>query len=166
MSAQPIPGLAATLRDGRQYVLDSVHGVSEEQARRAPAPGRWSVLDCLEHLTFVEGRFQEWVLNGTEITPDRNVDREITLYQMLINRTEKREAPEAVLPAGRFASLADAVSGFEAARDKSMQLAADRGTGLLAIRVTHPRFGDMNGAAADNGAAASTCAQFRYGHSH
>ena len=84
MSPHPIPGLAATLRDGRQYVLDSVHGVSEEQARRAPAPGRWSVLDCLEHLTFVEGRFQEWVLNGTEITPDRNVDREITLYQMLL----------------------------------------------------------------------------------
>lgn len=146
MSTQPIPGMAAMLRDGRDYILESIRGLSEDQARLNPAPGRWSVLDCLEHLTFVEGRFQEWLLNGREITPNKNVDREITLYQLVTNRSEKREAPEAVLPAGRFASLAEATAAFEQARAKTMQLAAEKGTGLYTINASHPRFGDMNGA--------------------
>lgn len=145
MSAQPVAGLAATLRDGRDYVLESVRGLSEDQSRQQPAPGRWSALDCMEHLTFVEGRFQDWLRNGSEIAPNRSAEREITLYQMLLDRSEKREAPEAVHPAGRFGSLAEAVAAFKQARETSMQMAGDHGTGLLAIRVTHPRFGDMNG---------------------
>jgi hypothetical protein len=146
MSTDPIPGLAAMLRDGRDYIFESVHGLTEEQARQSPAPGRWSALDCLEHLTLVEGRFQEWLLNGREIEPNKSVEREMTLYQLVTDRSEKREAPEAVLPAGRFASLAAATAAFTHAREKTMQLAAERGTGLYTINASHPRFGDMNGA--------------------
>jgi hypothetical protein len=145
MSAQPIPGLAATLRDGRDYVLDAVGGVSEEQARNKPAPDRWSILDCMEHLVVAEGRFQGWVHNGRDTAPGKDVDREIRLFHMVSDRSFKAQSPEGALPTGRYATLAEAVSEFQKVRTASMDLAADLGTGLYSIGVTHPRLGDMNG---------------------
>jgi hypothetical protein len=51
------------LRDSRAELHAAVAGVSEEQARTKPAPDRWSVLDCVEHLVIVEGRFLGWLQN-------------------------------------------------------------------------------------------------------
>ncbi len=145
MSAQPIPGLAAVLRDGRQYVLDSVQGLTEDQASKKPAPGRWSVLECMEHIAIVEDRFYGWILNGTENAPEKSWERETKLFTMATDRSYKVQAPEAVVPTGRFATLQEAVAEFEKFRDRTMQLANDKGVELYSIGATHPRFGEMNG---------------------
>ena len=64
---------------------------------------------------------------------------------MVTDRSVKANAPEAAQPNGRFASVAEAMTAFEAARDRSVQIAKARGAELYSIQVTHPRFGDMNG---------------------
>lgn len=138
--------LLAVLKDSRQEVLTAVHGLSDEQAGKKPAPERWSALDCLEHISTVEDRFLGWIAHGTAQDPAPDDKREKSLLMMIMDRTTKVQAPEAVIPSGRFGSLAEAVAAFEAARERSLQIARARGAELYSIKVKHPRFGEMNGA--------------------
>ena len=42
------------LQQGRAAVPAAVAGVGNELASRIPAPGRWSILGCVEHIAFSE----------------------------------------------------------------------------------------------------------------
>lgn len=137
--------LLAVLKDGRQEVLAAVQGLTGEQAARKPAPDRWSALECLEHISTVEDRLLSWIAHGTAREPSPDDKREKTLLMMIADRTTKVQAPEAVVPTGRFASLAEALAAFEAARERSLQIARARGAELYSVQVKHPRFGDLNG---------------------
>lgn len=50
MNAHEKQKLLSDLDNGRQALLDSLKDVGEDQAAWVPAPGRWSVLECVEHL--------------------------------------------------------------------------------------------------------------------
>jgi len=139
--------LVAVLEEGRQDVVVSVLGLSDAEAATKPAPDRWSVLDCLEHLVIVEERFLGWIANGSVIdTPQLNGEKEAHLGKLITDRTTRVQAPDAVKPGGRFASVEAALEAFNRARDLSVRVAQERGEALYAVGVKHPRFGDMNGA--------------------
>ncbi|MEP6962633.1 MAG: DinB family protein [Acidobacteriota bacterium] len=138
--------LTSTLEAGRKDFLEAVHEISAAHASTKPSPTAWCVLEIVEHVAFVEGRFQGWIANGAEVAPDRNSDKELSLFSQVRSRLTKVEAPEAVRPTGRFATLEEALAEFNAARDRSIQLVTDRADSLYSIGVKHPRFGDMNGA--------------------
>ena len=53
--------LLIELEDSRSALANAVAGVTEEGSRRKPAPDRWSVLECLEHVARVEERFLGWL---------------------------------------------------------------------------------------------------------
>jgi hypothetical protein len=55
------------------------------------------------------------------------------------------QAPEAVLPGGRFTTLAQALEQFNAGRTRSIQFAEDRCDELYFLASEHPRFGPVNG---------------------
>jgi len=142
----PLESALSVLEQGRQDVLAAAHNLSDQQAASKPAPDRWSVLECLEHIIVVEDRFLGWITTGEPLTtPTADAAKESKLLAMLADRTEKRQAPEAVLPTGRYFNLAEALTDFEAARDRSLQIATARGSQLYSIKVNHPRFGEMNG---------------------
>lgn len=138
--------LLSILESGRGDFLEATANISPEQASRRPAPERWSVLECIEHVVVVEGRFLSWISSGTAITPDRNTDKEIRLFTMIRNRMTRVEAPEVVRPQGRFETLDAALAEFKAVRDHSVQTVQERGDSLYSIGATHHRFGNMNGA--------------------
>jgi len=138
--------LIAVLEDGRQDVLVSVRDLSDEAAAIKPAPDRWSVLECLEHIVTVEDRFLGWLTTGEmNETPQPDPEKEGRLFGMITDRSTKVQAPEAVVPTGRYANLAVAVDAFNEARDRSTQIARARGTELYGVKVAHARFGEMNG---------------------
>jgi len=142
----PIDSVLAVLEKGRQDVLSSAHDLSDQHAASKPAPDRWSVLECLEHIIVVEDRFLGWITTGELLeAPSADPAKESKLMEMLADRTEKRQAPEAVIPTGRYSTVAEALSDFEAARTRSAQIAQSRGQQLYSIKVKHPRFGEMNG---------------------
>ena len=138
--------LIALLEDGRQDVLVSVRDLSDENAATKLSPDRWSVLECLEHLVSVEDRLLGWITTGEVIeAPQADRQKEIHLYGSIMDRSYKVQAPEAVVPTGRFTSMAPALEAFNAARDRSAQIARSRGEALYTVKVTHPRLGEMNG---------------------
>lgn len=142
----PQQTLLAVLEEGRQDVLASLQGVSDAQALTKPAAERWSPLECMEHIVTVEHRFLGWIATGMPIEAVQDDAKAAGLFTMVTDRTRKAQAPEAVIPTGKYTKVADAVAEFNDARDKTVQIVRARATELLGVGVKHPRFGDMNAA--------------------
>lgn len=146
MAPQEKTEIVQNLERSRQEFLDSVAGLSESEARHRPDPDRWSVLDCVEHVAFVEERFLGWLDQAEKSgAPPADKAKESDLMARVPDRSTRAKAPDAVVPNGRFASLDEAVARFEVMRARSIQTAQDRAAELYSLAAKHPRFGPVNG---------------------
>jgi DinB superfamily len=147
MAPQEQSEIVKCLEDSRADFRAAAEGVSEEQAKVRPEPGRWSVLECVEHIVVAESRFLGWVQNPvTEPAPPMDKEKEAKLLLGVSGRSQRANAPEPVHPTGRFSTLAEALAQFDAARANSIQFAESRGAGLYSLATKHPAFGAVNGA--------------------
>lgn len=120
--------------------------VPEFLAKIRPEADRWSVLDCVEHVTTVEEIFLARLAGGTPgETPPEDKDKEAALAKRLSDRSSRREAPEFILPKGRFASLAEGLKEFHSVRARSLQFARDHAADLYTLASSHPALGPLNG---------------------
>jgi hypothetical protein len=134
------------LERSRQEFIAAVAGLTESQAKARPDPERWSVLDCVEHVTSVEERFLSWLEAAEKLDAPRiDKEKEAGLMARIPDRSIRVKAPEAVLPTGRFTTLAQGLEQFNAGRTRSVQFAEDRCDDLYYLASAHPRFGPMNG---------------------
>jgi uncharacterized damage-inducible protein DinB len=134
------------LERGREEFLASVAGLTEAEVKVRPDPARWSVLDCVEHVALVEERFLGRLESAQKLdTACVDKQKEAGLLVRVADRSARASAPDAVVPTGRFASLAEAMEQFNAARARSIQFAQERGEDLYYLASEHPRFGPMNG---------------------
>lgn len=146
MAPQQVNDVAEQLESARAELIRLVSGLTEEQARTRPAPGRWSVLECVEHVNFVERRFLGMVRESEPGTPaERDAAKEAALKQRVLDRSNRRTAPEAVVPTGKYASIAEAVKDFNASRDETLRFSSEQGVNLLSRSASHPVLGPMNG---------------------
>jgi hypothetical protein len=134
------------LEASRKVFNNAAGGLSESQAGTSPAAGRWSVLQCVEHVATVEERFQGFLERaGRRDLPSIDPQKEAGLMARVTDRTARAEAPEPVRPSGRFSSLQEAVEGFNAARTRTIAFALERAADLPALDCHHQRFGALNG---------------------
>jgi hypothetical protein len=121
-------------------------GLPESLANTRPEENRWSVLDCVEHVATVEEIFLKRLASGdyTEAPPEDKA-KEAALAARIVDRSTRRQAPESVLPNGRFATLAEGLERFHAARGRTMQFARERAADLYKLASAHPAFGPLNG---------------------
>ncbi len=110
------------------------------------APDRWSGLECLEHVNFVERRFLRMVRESEAGHPaERDAAREAALMERVTDRSNRTTAPEAVHPAGRYRSISEALQDFNAVRDETLRFASEEGVNLLSRSARHRAFGPLNG---------------------
>src|SRR5271154_2550345 len=146
MVPQDIKDVAGQLESARAELIALVSRLTEEQARTRPAPDRWSVLECLEHVNFVERRFLRMVRESEAGPPaERDAAREAALMERVTDRSNRRTAPEAVHPAGRYRSISEALQDFNAVRDETLRFASEEGVNLLSRSARHLVFGPLNG---------------------
>jgi uncharacterized damage-inducible protein DinB len=135
------------LERGHRDFLAAVSGLSEAQAAHRPDPTRWSVLDCVEHVTTVEQRFLGWLEADKRAgVPPIDKEKEASLLARVSDRSNRAQAPEAVVPTGRFGTLAEALEQFSQRRSRSIQFAVERCNDLYSLAAEHARFGPLNGA--------------------
>ncbi len=58
------------LAESRERLLRMAQSLSREQLHYCPAPGRWTVAECLEHITTVEGHVLGLIQTTLETGPD------------------------------------------------------------------------------------------------
>lgn len=138
--------LLLDLTNGRAAFLQSLEGLSEQRARQAPEAGRWSVLECVEHVVLVEDYLFTQILAATDAPePVANPERERRIRKFAPSRALRRvPAPEVAIPSGRYPTIADAALAFSTSRDRTIQFLTDCREDLRARLAWHPILGQVN----------------------
>ena len=145
MSPEQQIEIVETLQKSRQDLHSAVEGIDEDRARTRPAEGRWSVLECLEHVATAERRFLGRLEGAGQLDSPVDPKREHSVLAMVVDRSQRRQAPELVQPAGRFASLAEALEDFDSTRAQVIRFAEARHSELRTLAAQHPVFGQVTG---------------------
>ena len=78
----------ADLENSGNALLDVLNGVTEEVAARPPAPGKWSVLECVEHLAISEDYlFSRIAASSCSPEAVTNKDRDALIVSRGLDRT-------------------------------------------------------------------------------
>ncbi len=136
------------LADSRERLLRMAHGLSRDQLHFCPAPDRWSVAECLEHIVTVEARLLERIQTTLEKGPDSSrrsalEGRDDALVAGTVARELRFQAPEILVPSGRWPDDR-LLPEFEAARQKSRDFAASTQADLRSHFFKHPALGDLD----------------------
>jgi hypothetical protein len=137
--------ILASLEQGSTALLKALDGVTEGMAERSPAPGRWSILGCVEHLVLSEEYlFQQIVSADRSNAPLINERREALMPVRGLDRSRTMECPPAGCPSGLFTKLPEAVERFLALRERTSQFVRDNQADLRCWITTHPIMGTVN----------------------
>ena len=130
------------LDEGDRALRASVAGVTDDIARREPAPGSWSVLQCLEHLVLAEDYMFGLIVSASPVDePVVNERRELAISERGTDRTRRLEAPKLVHPQGAIVSIDAGLAGWAVTRARTRAF-VERCTEDLRCRLTmHPILG-------------------------
>ena len=129
------------LKDGRKALGEALVLVDDQMARRKPPEGGWSILQCMEH-TVESERYLLSRLRIAKISEalPQNRAREAKIAARAANRARRIEAPGMVHPAGRFSSIGEALTAFDAVRAEVMAWTEDCTDDMRCLVTDHPLF--------------------------
>jgi hypothetical protein len=131
--------ILALLEQGRAALLSAVDGVTDESARRIPAPGRWSILGCVEHVAISEDYLFSQIGKATPSpTPATNPVREAKMLAFGADRSRRIESPPEGHPTGVFRTLAAALEHFQESRNRSIEFVRSNQEDLRSKVTWHP----------------------------
>lgn len=139
--------LVAQLQRTEARFLKSVEGLSEAQWTFKPAPDRWSIAECAEHISASEPMIRGFASEAlktplnAEMLPKAKKDEQILTG--IVDRSKKFKAPEPLVPTDRFGSPQAAVESFRKERAATIQLASGNGD-LRALGAEHPFLGPLD----------------------
>ena len=140
------------LEQARAVLRDAVDAVPDSDRATRPGEGCWSVNEILEHLSMVERRFTGVLAMRIQEAKDAGLGAEQSartpipaeLKKMLGDRTNRRNAPEAVRPSGTL-DFGNAWQAVENARGELCELLrSNEGLALGTVTHQHPVFGTLN----------------------
>jgi uncharacterized damage-inducible protein DinB len=138
--------LLKNLEGSRERLLHMAKNLSREQLHYRPAPGRWTVAECLEHIAIVEARLLGAIQKTLETAPDSSKRRAMeddALFADIEGRVTRFQAPEIVAPTGRWPDE-QLLKEFELARRQTRDFAAGTTADLRLHCFKHPVFGELD----------------------
>ena len=153
-SAQPLTqqerdALGKHLDQTRQAFLASIAGLSDAQWTFKAAPDRWSIAEVAEHIAVSETTIRELVTGQVMKGPavPRNADplADHAMVTLLLDRSNRFQAPEMLKPTNRWASRDALVKEFVAARDKTAAYVKTTTDELRTHAAPHPVFKMLDG---------------------
>jgi hypothetical protein len=92
----------AYLESTKKGVLDATKGLSEAQWTFKPAPDKWPVAECVEHIAaaedFIRGMAVDKVMKAPA-APDRDIAKiDAGIMAMIPDRSQKAQAPDELTP--------------------------------------------------------------------
>jgi hypothetical protein len=137
------------LAASRERLLGAVAGLSQEQRAFRPADDRWSVTDCVEHITVVENSILKTMHKVLEGPPDPAKQAELRgkdqiVLEMVPSRGRRVKGPDAVMPRGRWPEFEELMRQFEGARERTVRMATETQADLRSHCFVHPFLGDLD----------------------
>jgi hypothetical protein len=142
----------STLHSTRKLFLDSVAGLTGAQWDFKPAPGRWSIAECAEHIALSEEFISGMLKKGLEtpVTPEKRFPpaearaKDERMIAMTIDRSHKAEAPEPIRPSHHFKSPQEALVRFRAARQANIEYMIQTQDDLRDRLMENPVYGQFD----------------------
>jgi uncharacterized damage-inducible protein DinB len=122
----------------REEFLSTLTGVSDEQSRVKPAADAWSILECAEHVVNAERGMLIMIKSRCTPRTAPSPNRDAELKRVVLDRTRKQTAPDAVRPVGRYMTLAQAAEKFREHRSNTIEFVTVCHDDLNAMEVQHP----------------------------
>jgi hypothetical protein len=141
------------LAESRERLVEAVEGLSFEQRYFRPAEDRWSVADCVEHITVLEADLFKRLQQVIQTPPEPGRETEARLPESDVSRMDRiilerlplREvraaAPAGMLPSGRWPEFEELMRQFEATRERTLRFAAVTQADLRGHSLPHPILG-------------------------
>jgi hypothetical protein len=137
--------ILAELQRGQAVLLHALKDVPEDVAGRAPGPGKWSILECVEHLAVAEDYLLSQMISARRcdaaVVDER---REALITARGADRTRLMLSPEVGRPTGRFSTLREATERFLSARGRTLGFVENANDDLHCRLTTHPLLGTVN----------------------
>ncbi|HWA25780.1 MAG TPA: DinB family protein [Lacunisphaera sp.] len=142
LSAEDRAAGLAYLEKTRAGVVDAAKGLSDAQLNFKPAPDKWSVAQVLEHIASAEDMLFGMASGQAMAGPARPTGDNVKEIDALIltaipDRTQKRSAPEPLIPTNRYGSAAEALKHFDESRARTFAFVKD-GKELRAHAIESP----------------------------
>jgi hypothetical protein len=110
------------LKETKSDILKAIKGLSDAQLNFKPAPDRWSIKECVSHITLAEKNL--WDMLGATMkepaTPEKRTDAKISdedLVKMVEDRTNKVKTTEPFQPSkAPWQTTSETLTAFKAAR--------------------------------------------------
>lgn len=132
----------------RKVFLDSVAGLSDAQWNFKPAPERWSIAECAEHIALSEDFIFHYIETGvmkSPVTPGKKPDMtDDAVVKGVADRSHKAKAPEPLKPANHFATPSEAIAHFKESRDSHIAWADKTQDDLLSHLAPLGEAGQIN----------------------
>ena len=117
------------LETTKKGVLEATKGLTPAQWNFKPAPDRWSIAECMEHIASAEDYIRALVVEKVMVAPaapDRDVAKiDEAIISNVPDRTNKVQAPEPLKPTNRFGSPQAAIEHFVESRAKTEEFVKD-----------------------------------------
>src|SRR3954471_13297078 len=136
--------LIAALEKGAKAYLECLKSVPESAAGVKLRDGCWSILQVAEHVSAVEQRMLRAIQSGPEKTSAPNFEMDAKVMGAVKNRANKLQAPEMVVPKGRWFTLAECAEVFKQGREKTLEFVRST-QNLRGKSMAHPILGEIDG---------------------
>lgn len=153
MAAAAVPGKAQTLtaaerehavkllEASRDAMLKAIDGLSDEQWKWKPAPERWSVAECAEHIASTEAllpQLLEQLMQSPAGPPPEKPAKDEEVVRWVRDRNQRFQAPNEIRPTGRFATREELVKGFTEGRQRLIEYVRTTQEPLRSRTRAHP----------------------------
>jgi uncharacterized damage-inducible protein DinB len=140
--------LLKNLEESRERLLLTATNLSREQLHYRPAPDRWTVAECLEHISLVEARVLGAIHKTLEAGPDPSKrsaleGQDDALIAGAVARIVRFKAPEPLVPTGRWPDD-QLLNEFEGTRQQTRAFAVSTTADLRHHFYKHPALGELD----------------------
>ncbi len=150
LSPQERSDAVEELESSRRRLLSALEGLTEEQWRARPAPDRWSIAECAEHITAAEVPIPKLLKSPIAVDPPADERPEIRkkddyVRRVLRDRSGRQEAPERLHPKGRFSGRDETIRTFQERREANLDYLRTTSDALRDWFAPHPFAGLIDG---------------------
>lgn len=118
--------LIETLFSSLEKFENTIQSLTEEQLHFKTKPKKWSIAECIEHVTLAEIHFSEIVEEEMKKPSNPNLRSKIKIKDekirpKMLSRFWKASSPEVFKPSGKFANPYEAIIALQDQRFKTME---------------------------------------------
>jgi uncharacterized damage-inducible protein DinB len=134
------------LAHSRERLVLTVEDLSGQQRSFRPTEDRWSIADCVEHITVVENNVLRGIQKALQSPPeparqDEVRGKEQSILEKVPARERRWKGPAEVMPQGRWPDFDELLRQFETARERSVRFSAVTRANLRNHFFPHPFLG-------------------------